>query len=583
MKAFPGPLGRLRDPLLERDYVRLCSRPSFFRNRCLAALLAGMVVLLVYGVSAADDAPMDRMGRSVHLAFTWTAGLLALLAAVGEAAVAIPTERATNTLVVLLTVPLSTRRLAAGFLGSRLLFSLTGLLALLPIEGFALLLGGVSGTDLLLSAAAVGTAAVYGASVGMLAGNVAATHRVALGRSIAFLLFHVVLLPSLFGLAAALIETRWRGDPGMDGVQEVLGWCAGISVFSSPLGPLIVLSSGGLPIPYPVPGWVLHGGPALLAALLGLLSLRTAGNRLSLETESGIVAAGRTAKRSAAAGRAPGGVWRFPLLWKESRPAREWWKRWALRVSVGGLFLVLCWIFVDPKVQRNLANEDGGPGRRYWFYDAFISLPVWLLALGFLPLSATLVAEEREKQSFDLLRATPLSPAEWFLARPLGLVVKAWPFFAGMLLLTLYGVGAGIVHWLSPLCWAAGAILVLPGLALLGFRLGLKAPTVRAANRRAGFVLVFLVFGYPMTLGFLAALFRLNDDGLFLFGLNPFFAMSSPLVLLARAMDDSPDREVLVMGISGIVGGLLWFGLGALLWRRLPGMVRDAFHGKGAG
>jgi len=217
-----------------------------------------------------------------------------------------------------------------------------------------------------------------------------------------------------------------------------------------------------------------------------------------------------------------------------------------------------------------------------WFYDAFISLPLWFLAFAVLPLSATMVAEEREKQALDLLRASPLPPREYILARPVGLLVKVWPFAAGMLLITLYGIATGIVHWLSPLCWLAGAVLVLPGLSLLGFRLGLRAPTVRAANRRAGSVIAFLLFGFPMALGFLTALFRWGEETRFLLGIHPGLCLSSPLMLLAHSLDRHPDRATLETAVSGIVGGVLWFGAAALLWRLMPNMVRDAFHGKDA-
>jgi hypothetical protein len=151
-----------------------------------------------------------------------------------------------------------------------------------------------------------------------------------------------------------------------------------------------------------------------------------------------------------------------------------------------------------------------------------------------------------------------------------------------MALLTLYGIATGIVHWLTPVCWAAGAVLVLPALALIGFRLGLTAPTVRSANRRAGATMAFLMAGWPFTIGFASAIFGWRDDGLFLVALDPLCSLVSPMLLLLHLNDPSPDREFLRFLVAGLVGCVIWFGIGALLWRLLPGMVREAFHGKDA-
>lgn len=582
MDPFPGPLGRLRDPLLERDYVRLCARPSTFRNRCLAALLAGTIILLVYGVgSGSGGAPEDLLGRAIHTTFTWAAALFAGGIAFAEGAVAIPTERATNTLVVLLTVPLSPRRLAAGFLLSRLLFAGTAVLALVPIEGLALLLGGVSLGDLLLSLSTVATAAVYGAAMGVLAGNASETHRQALGRGMAFVLFHAALLPGLFGAAAGILSLRHEGRiEEVRWILEALGWCAGAAFFTTPLGPLFEATwgriGGGLPLS---PDWI-HLGAAGTAVGLSLLAVRSAAVRLRGETEAGLVAARPRWvpwRRPEAAARPPSSVGRWPLLWKESRPPREWWKRWSVRVVVGLLLVVLAWLFVDPRVRKVMVEDEGVTP-----YDFIVSLPVWVLALGFLPLAATMVAEEREKQAFDLLRAAPLRPEEYVLARPLGLLLRSWPFLAGMALLTLYGVATGIVHWLTPVCWAAGAVLVLPALALIGFRLGLAAPTVRSANRRAGAVMALLLFGWPFLVAFSCAVFGWRDDGVFLIALDPLCSLVSPMLLLLHLHGQNPGRDELRFLVAGLVGCVIWFGVGALLWRLLPDMVREAFHGKDA-
>ena len=193
-----------RDPLLERDYLRICSRPASFVSRTLAAGLLVVAAGIVL-VAGRDERP-DVIGARLHDVYAVVGAIVAAWMTLSETSTAIPVERSAGTLPLLLASPLSTRRLAAGFLGSRIAYAGTVVIALLPIEGLSLLLGGVSGRDVLLSNATIAMAAAWAGGVGLLASAGAAEARRGLGSAITLAILWAGVVPLLLAFVGVLLS-----------------------------------------------------------------------------------------------------------------------------------------------------------------------------------------------------------------------------------------------------------------------------------------------------------------------------------------------------------------------------------------
>lgn len=606
--AFPR-LEELRDPLLERDYVRLCSRPAFFRNRSLAALGLGALLLMMFWLRDEGDS-LDRLGRDFHLVFTWIAAAVAAITAATEAAVAVPTERATGSLTVLLTVPRRPMRLAAGFFLSRVLVALTAILAILPLEGGALLLGGVDARMVGSSLAIVVSAAVYGAAAGLLAGYDAADHRMAVGRTGLLTMSLTLLLPAavaLFGLVFHSwdpLKPSPSPDPMNPNCPEAWCYCLGGTLFLlSPLGGLfahtfqVTMGMGGR-----VGSLFGNSAGAILiaeglVALLGaLVAILVTGLRLRADLERSAVASSRggfgaalrrfLGHHSAGADHGPArdarSVGERPLLWKESRPPRSPWVRALLWVVYAAYAAFMAWLWFYPKIRRGL-TEDGDTR----FYDVMAVIPVWLFLAAAVKSCGTFLAEERERNALDLLRVTPIEAREYFLGRFLGSGARLIPLAAVSGTLGVVGVFTGQNHALGLLAWLAGGAFVIPFLGLLVFRAGMGGSTVRVAQRRTAAALGILTGGW-IVLHWSLELAGGFSDGAHqgLMAMNPFASMVGPYSLYASLTFDfqAPSEyrtfwDQIRFGVIGTAALFLWGWLAMVLWSRLPGDLDRALHG----
>jgi hypothetical protein len=588
----PSWAGLLRDPLLERDYVRLCTRPAFFRNRTLAPLVLGGILLLMYGFRGETDSP-DQLGLAIHLVFTWLAAVFTGVTAASEAAVAIPTERSTGSLPVLLTVPRSPVRLATGFFLSRVLVALTALVGVLPLEGVALLLGGVSLADLGTTLLCIVSATIYGGAAGLFAGYDAPNHRLALGRTGTLLVSLMILLPVALA-AAGMGFYDFKASPRVNLAAPVrpdewLYLSSLVTVFLSPLGSLAALTFArtGIGMP-PFAGPLLTPSRIHLAVLCiavagALVSILVTGRRLRADTERATVASrrwnparwllgllGRKGPRDAAT------VWEEPLLWKESRPPRSPWVRWTLRLAMVAYAGLLCWIWLNPRIRDNLNSRRQVETA---FHDVVCSLPAWLFLFATAASCGTLLAEERERNSLDLLRAAPFRARAFFLARFLGIGWRLLPFAAATAPFVILGTWLGTVHPSGVLLWGVGAALVAPFLSLVAFRVGMAATSVRAAQRRVGLVMSVLIGGWLLLLWVLAEGFRASGDvGRVVVAANPFVAVSGPYLLFVKATFGT-WRHLAPFGVAATLAATAWAGAAWWLWSRIPADLDRALHG----
>jgi hypothetical protein len=563
--AIPRP-ALPRDPLLERDYLLVCSRPAAFRNRAVAALATGGVVFVVLASASTSD-PSDVLGRRVHLAFSWLGALFVAGTAHAEAATAVPSERIRATLPLLLASPLAPRRIAAGFLLSRILASLTGLLALLPVEALAVLMGGVSGADVLRSVGLLVVVAIYAASTGFLGGHGAPDHRTALGRGAALFAGLAGVLPLVLFVGFLFAsEGRGLGASGLEPGARALSAATGAAWVASPLcgisalrGPLLPGFEGLLP----------HLAPAAVALVLAAAAVLLGGRRLRREAESEFVrpTAGTASVRPPGAVRDRVGA--RPLWWREGRPPPRALAHWGLRVATVLYAALLLWFLLDTRLRR------AGPGVTP--QDFLLSAPLWFLLLGAVGSGGSLIAEMREKGTLEDLRTTPLRASDYFLARPAGLLRRACPALVLTALFAAAGIALGIVHPAAPVLWLLGMALAGSFLILASAFAGAGASTVRAAARRTGFLVTGFLLLWPLLFSLLSSFGNRRAFDL-LAETGPFSALVGPFRLWSDLGFGAP---VLSEGaLAATVAAPVWACAALVLWRFRDRVLDRALHGR---
>ena len=564
-------------PLFERDYLRICSRPSSFRSRTIAAALLVAAAGIVFAAGS-DDQP-DVLGRNLHRTFAVVGALVAGWMSLAEASTAIPAERSGGTLPLLLATPIPAHRLATGFLGSRIAYAGTVIVGLLPVEGLAMILGGVSGKDVLLATGAIATAGVWAGGCGLLASAGAQDSRRGLGRGVVLAIGWAGVLPLLlafvgFVLSEAPALRAWR-EHG-ERVSMI-----GLGILSStPAGSVLALFWGSYE-QIDLPRWAAFAIPAAFAVVSCLLGVIVAARRLRRESDAAAALDGdRAAKAAIVSLRRRRGPGARPLAWKESRPPRSAWVRWGARAMLLGWTALLAWLWFDPDVREHLApGQEGRP--EFGFYDGLVSVPLWAMLLAATASSGTLVAEERERGSLDILRATPLSSAEWVLARPASSVRRLMPMVAITAAFAVVGVFLGLVGigWLA--AWIAGFAMAGPALVLGAFTFGSRAATVRSATRTVGMIFVTLAIGWPVFAGVMACLTR-SELTLALSVVNPLVSVCGPVIVLGATADGWPSGEEGLLLAVTAAGTLAWAIVAAILWSRREKILDRAFQGADA-
>ncbi|MHC4924592.1 MAG: hypothetical protein ACYTG4_11025 [Planctomycetota bacterium] len=591
-------LRNLRDPLLERDYVRLSSRPAAFRNRTIAAFFVALVALAAYAAALESGRTTDSTGRAIHVGFLWSAAVFVAMQSMTESSTAITSERHAGTLTILLMVPRSAFSLALGFFGSRVAVGLTALLAVLPIEGMALLFGGVGGKDLMLGLLVLLETAMFSVATGLLFGYGASNHRIAQARAWLFALSLAIVLPLFLLIAGVLLDEMNVITQAQENSMQLL---AAMLFSLTPLSPIAV-SSG---MPFAPPGlpmnWV-HIIPAIFTTALTVTALFVTARRLRNEAERetrmplarriGRLLGGLMGRRhsrdvekpkdrvphSVAPAPEPGvagRIGKYPLLWKEGRAHRSAMVRWSFQGLAILYFLGIAYMMFHPEIDDQWYPPD------VFFFDFVLALPAWLASLGLFALCGPFIPEERESKGLDLLRVTPLSPWQYLLARPVGLLRRAAPFVAATAALTLIGLFRGYVHPLGPVFWVFSTVTIAPFMAMAAFRLGVTSSSVRQATRRIGIAFTIMIAGWPILMGFLTAIFdrfSRNADEFFgtLVALDPIIAIGTPMVLGMEALDTGRiDRDVLRFCGVGTFMCVVYFGASILLWYRLKAKFHD--------
>ena len=383
--------------VFERDYVRISTSARFLWMRTGLALavaaIAGVRLLGYYASPAAGSANVGSFVMTIAISVGAT---LMLLTAPGTFATVLVHARAQNTLAVLLSTPLTPFQLASGAFTARAASLAVFILATLPPLALGLAFGGVQLEQICAATAAVLAAALLVAAPSFV---ISAFARRTGAAVVSAYLASATVLTALSGLGAQLVS---RGALATD-----VAWF-------SPLHAVGQALSAQAP-----PRTVLFQSILLLvlAVSAACVSIAVATWRLRTDAARGFDSVTRIS-----AGRLPRAMTHEnPVLDREMALSVE-----GSRGSARTLLAVL----VVAELAYIAASMTSGDPTSLPLFGAFMIFEVGLLILAGAAAGATCFASERESGALDLIRATPLTPAEIIRGKLAGVLRSQLPCMA---------------------------------------------------------------------------------------------------------------------------------------------------------
>ena len=559
--------------ILERDYLAEARKPRAFAARTAPGLFGALVIVfgtLAGGTLAGRD--YDRIGSEAFEALSVALFVFLLLTTPFLLVGSLLPERQGNTLEILLATPEGARGIAGGKFLSRLGTALAWTAAALPPLTVAVLFGGTSWRSLFNVGASLLGTAVELAAWGLLVS--------ASSRKLATAAVIVYLFPAAHWAAAGYVAAA--GGPGL---------------FAAATSPLPSFDLGAWDSSVSATGagaagpWLRHPGlwHLLFAAALAAFAVPVAARMLAREESPGGAGNFRI-PRLKGEGRLRALLTRGnPVAWKESLLLNTAWSRLLyyvvllLLVAGEAVFLVMDGVMAwEP--QTDLAYLIG----------VFTILMAMASVQG-----AASMAFEKSQGTFDLLRASPLTPAEIARGKFLGTVL-------GMAFLLLIPFGhlaitviRGNHHPITGLVAGGMVLLMSANCAVHGLTWGTIARTPATALIGAASMTVFAL-GSCWTLcllPFVLAGLRMakrDDTGeffevivvpgvlcgspvLFLFSVLP--ALDAYLLEEGTGRGPAMGAGVLIGTLSLAVSGLYF----AYWWHRLPEVLRREMAKLGEG
>jgi ABC-type transport system involved in multi-copper enzyme maturation permease subunit len=458
-------------------------------------LVLGLLYALARAMSPASLSPraIARFAEGVLLNFAFIQIAFTIWLVPAWVATAIAEEKESRTLSFLAMTRLTSAEIVVGKLAAGLVQYAAWLLTALPLAILLPVFGGIDPRAVLLATVVTGSTAYFMGGLSILVSTAASRPADAFGQASGLAILWIVVPVLVQVIVPVSFPRIWAW------VQPINDWV----LASSPASLLLTVWWFG-----PSPGW------SLSSAIAWMIGLQVAGGSLLVawavfrfrnacrrheETHGSSESAqsfDRPEPRAWAAIRGIGAVRRppcgdRPILWKElyTRRRRTLAERLSVFVALGFVGLLVYLIF--PAALRAFVEQYrygfdpvGSEVRRLDFNETLrivTSLIEFFVILATAGIAATGLTEERARETWDSLLATPLTGREIIHAKMIG---AAWKVrWAVLLLLALWAVGvlAGSIHPLG-----FGAAVLLLG-ASIGFAtaLGTYASSVSRDSAQA--------------------------------------------------------------------------------------------------
>lgn len=440
---------------------------------------------------------------------------------------AIGGEKLHRTLHVLLMTPLNTWQILGGKLFSRLLQALVLLGLSLPVLAVVRLLGGTELWQMGMSLAICLVTAIYAASIGLMLSTMMTRAYAVILLSYGILALQYLFFPMIVALLSLNQNPR------------AFEWS--LMAAASPFFAMGFVVMGGVGAAFNVSGAgviIVHVVGTILMLLLSAAILRRYQKREhSGDSSIPLIADPQPAARgentstthprqpspAPLAPKASRTVSDNPVRWRETRRslyARRW------QAITGSIFIVALMFLVYGILAVNNDLDDDGT---HIGFGAILAILWWLLATV---LSATVIAQEKEGDTWTLMLATPVSGATIVLGKFLGVLKRMWMPTA---LLAAHFVLFSIVGYVT---WTASIVVLWCTVSCFciwiatGIYLSLRVSRVTVAViLNIALALIVYVFA-PMFEAMLASVINYGRgwDG-------PFTLHAQPLMYAVMAVD----------------------------------------------
>ncbi len=421
------------------------SRHLWLRFAYLGVLLFVVMVALIPLVSSTGNSLSD-LAKMASRTFMWASitqlALMCVLAPVFTAD-AITQERDAQTYNILLTTPLSNGQIVLGSLLSRLFFVITLLLSGLPIFFITMIYGGVTSSHIVQSFAIAGATALFTGSLAIAISMI----RVGTRRTIfSFYLLIGVYLLAVYALG--MWTATWVPEAPANVAGQRLSWLAAFHPFLSLDVALnrvqapdvgLVAGYGRLGryfVAYPHSTYVVLSTVASVVLILVSLLFVRRGAKEGEATLLSAVQARLSRRVPGERHRAPRGVWRNPVAWREAATRASALNRGLLTYLLvgGGVVAALALLVYYGKGSLTAAEAQGR-------LHVIVVIEFAMILLIATNTAATAMTKEREANTIDLLLCTPLTSKYIVWGKLRGLVSFAVPLICvPVFSLVLFGV-----------------------------------------------------------------------------------------------------------------------------------------------
>jgi hypothetical protein len=196
-------------PIVERELRVASRRPATYRARLFAA--AGVMLVWLVLVGGSRRASAAELSQTLFIAFGVIALLFCLLAGIFLTADCLSQEKREGTLGLLFLTDLKGYDVVLGKLLATSAHAVYGLLAVFPILGLPLLLGGVTGAEFGRVVLVLFVTLFLSLSLGMAVSAMARDARQAMAGTLLGILFLAGVLPALWWLQVTTLSSRSKG------------------------------------------------------------------------------------------------------------------------------------------------------------------------------------------------------------------------------------------------------------------------------------------------------------------------------------------------------------------------------------
>jgi ABC-type Na+ efflux pump permease subunit len=486
-------------PIFAREFFTVPRRDKHHLSRLAVVLLLWVIGLTAWQASVGFNrtarlGETARFGMLLFQIITYVELTLLMFFSTLSAASTVSREKDRRTFILLLLTDMRDYEIVLGkMLGSLLPIGLL-LLATVPVLSMLLLLGGVSGLQVIQATMVLGAISVAAGSLGGLVALWREKTFQALALSTLFLVLYICV--------AQIIGSFIPASPGFD-PNQIQAWIDPFLALqfvleppsNSPLGihPAYAFTFVMLLMCFLLNGW-------------GIWKLRKwnpSGEPIQ-QREAPDTDEDDSPEARAKAHAAPGTVrqvWRNPILWREIATF-AYGRRPLLVKFAYGIVLVLILVFAIGELES---------GNRPAFVAAMGLVPIAILSLLLVAAQAvTSVTSERDGRQLDLLLVTDLSPNEFVFGKIGGILWNTKEFLIPPLLLAMYYAFRGALAFtpkdatlfqslatnFGPMICVLGVLLVLYGFAItLGIHVALRVENSRLAIGNTLGTMFFLCVG----------------------------------------------------------------------------------------